>query len=81
MFLLPNGVDTESFQPEAPNEAWTNKLNLTDKVIFTFAGRLGYAQGLDSILQAAKIVQEKNSTYSISPSGRWARKTKSCRSI
>ncbi|MFP3441417.1 hypothetical protein R0K18_27180, partial [Pantoea sp. SIMBA_133] len=23
VFLLPNGVNTESFQPEAPNEAWT----------------------------------------------------------
>ena len=62
VFLLPNGVNTESFQPEAPNEAWTNKLNLKDKKVYTFAGRLGYAQGLDSILKAAKIVQEKNST-------------------
>ncbi|WP_273832118.1 glycosyltransferase family 4 protein [Guptibacillus sedimenti] len=62
VFLLPNGVNTESFQPEAPNEAWTNKLKLKDKTVFTFAGRLGYAQGLDSILKAAKIVQEKNST-------------------
>jgi len=62
VFLLPNGVNTESFQPEAPSETWTNKLNLTNKIVFTFAGRLGYAQGLDSILKAAKIVQEKNST-------------------
>lgn len=62
VFLLPNGVNTESFQPEAPSETWMNKLNLTDKTVFTFAGRLGYAQGLDSILKAAKIVQEKDST-------------------
>ena len=62
VFLLPNGVNTESFQPEAPSETWTNKLNLTNKTVFTFAGRLGYAQGLDSILKAAKIVQEKDST-------------------
>ena len=60
VFLLPNGVNTESFQPEEPNEAWMKELNLTGKKVFTFAGRIGYAQGLDSILHAAKIVQVKN---------------------
>ncbi|WNB92695.1 glycosyltransferase family 4 protein [Bacillus sp. NEB1478] len=60
VFLLPNGVNTETFQPGEKNEEWLRKLGFEGKKVFTFAGRMGYAQGLDSVIRAAKIVEETN---------------------
>jgi glycosyltransferase involved in cell wall biosynthesis len=57
VFLLPNGVNTETFSPREANEKWLEKLGFAGKKVFTFAGRVGYAQGLDSVLKAAKIVE------------------------
>jgi glycosyltransferase involved in cell wall biosynthesis len=57
VFLLPNGVNTETFSPREANEKWLEKLGFEGKKVFTFAGRVGYAQGLDSVLKAAKIVE------------------------
>lgn len=61
VFLLPNGVNTETFTPREANQQWIKKLGFEGKRVFTFAGRIGYAQGLDSVLKAAKIVQGQNS--------------------
>ncbi|WP_163099324.1 glycosyltransferase family 4 protein [Peribacillus alkalitolerans] len=60
VFLLPNGVNTETFSPQEPNQEWIDRLGFEGKKVFTFAGRIGYAQGLDSVLQAAKILQDEN---------------------
>ncbi|WP_026581062.1 glycosyltransferase family 4 protein [Bacillus sp. J33] len=60
VFLLPNGVNTETFAPRPANKDWVKKLGFEGKRVFTFAGRIGYAQALDSILKAAKIVEEKD---------------------
>ncbi|WP_257350250.1 glycosyltransferase family 4 protein [Pseudalkalibacillus decolorationis] len=59
VFLLPNGVNTVQFSPLSKNKELLNTLKLTEKKVFTFAGRMGYAQALDSVLNAAKIVQDK----------------------
>ncbi|MCS0790799.1 glycosyltransferase family 4 protein [Cytobacillus firmus] len=60
VFLLPNGVNTETFAPRPASEDWRKRLGFEGKKVFTFAGRIGYAQALDSILKAAKIVEEKD---------------------
>jgi glycosyltransferase involved in cell wall biosynthesis len=60
VFLLPNGVNTETFKPGERNKKWSLKLGFEGKKVFTFAGRMGYAQGLDSVIRAAKIVENKN---------------------
>jgi len=60
VFLLPNGVNTETFSPRLANEQWLDRLHFRDKKVFTFAGRIGYAQGLDAVIHAAKLVEEKN---------------------
>lgn len=57
VFLLPNGVNVETFRPRAKDPEWIEKLGLENKVVFSFAGRHGYAQGLDSVLQAAKLIE------------------------
>ncbi|WHX40241.1 glycosyltransferase family 4 protein [Mesobacillus sp. AQ2] len=60
VFLLPNGVNTETFSPREANKDWLETLGFEGKKVFTFAGRVGYAQGLDSVLKAAKIVEGLN---------------------
>lgn len=59
--VIPNWSDTEDVKPLDKKETNTiNKLNLNNKFIFQFAGNLGYAQGLNNILDAIKCV---NNTY------------------
>jgi glycosyltransferase involved in cell wall biosynthesis len=60
VFLLPNGVNTETFKPREKNMEWVQKLGFEGKKVFTFAGRMGYAQGLQSVIKAAKIVEGTN---------------------
>jgi glycosyltransferase involved in cell wall biosynthesis len=55
--VIPNWSDTNQVKPV--NKKDTNlikKLNIKDKFIFQFAGNLGYAQGLDNIIEAIKLV-------------------------
>jgi colanic acid biosynthesis glycosyl transferase WcaI len=54
LLFLPNGVDTERFRPLPPDEALIANLGLQNKKIVLWAGTLGYAHGLENILQAAK---------------------------
>ncbi|WP_210367180.1 glycosyltransferase family 4 protein [Bacillus sp. REN3] len=60
VFLLPNGVNTETFAPREPDKLWLDQLGFEGKKVFTFAGRVGYAQGLDAVLKAAKVVEGIN---------------------
>jgi glycosyltransferase involved in cell wall biosynthesis len=53
---LPNGADTCLFHPQEPDLALKKKLGLADKRIILWAGTLGYAHGLDFVLQAAQIL-------------------------
>jgi glycosyltransferase involved in cell wall biosynthesis len=60
VFLLPNGVNTNTFSPLEPDTALIEDLKLTGKKVFMYGGNLGYAQGLDSVLEAAALL--KNDT-------------------
>ena len=59
VFLLPNGVNTDDFYPIPKNEKMLSDLGLSGKKVFMYAGTLGYAQGLDSILLTASLLKEK----------------------
>src|SRR2546425_1527301 len=54
LVLLTNGVDTSVFQPRLPEVELARRLDLGEKKIFLYAGTHGMAQGLDTILEAAK---------------------------
>jgi glycosyltransferase involved in cell wall biosynthesis len=58
VFLLPNGVNTNTFSPMPPDTELIDKLNLQGKKVFMYGGTLGYAQGLDSVLEAAALLKE-----------------------
>jgi glycosyltransferase involved in cell wall biosynthesis len=58
VFLLPNGVNTGTFSPRSKDQALLEKIGIEGKTVFMYAGNLGYAQGLDSILETAALVKE-----------------------
>ncbi|ESU34219.1 glycosyltransferase [Bacillus sp. 17376] len=58
VFLLPNGVNTDTFIPLPKNQDILDKTGLVGKKVFMYAGTLGYAQGLDSVLEAAALIKD-----------------------
>jgi glycosyltransferase involved in cell wall biosynthesis len=59
VFLLPNGVNTDTFHPMPKDEALLKEIGIENKKVFMYAGTLGYAQGLDSVLEAAALLKER----------------------
>ena len=54
VYWLPNGVDLEQFPIKEKQQAQNH-----DKFIIGYAGILGYAQDLDTVLEAARLLQEQ----------------------
>lgn len=58
--LIQNWADVTDVFPIAKEKTkMINKLHLEDKFVFQFAGNLGHAQGLDNILEAIKLIDNK----------------------
>jgi len=57
--VIPNWVDTERVHPvEGPNP-FRNELGLDGSFVVLFAGNVGYAAGLDSVLAAAGLLRSE----------------------
>ncbi len=54
---IPNGTVLDLFVPRPPDPALKKELGLEGKFIVTFAGTLGIAQGLWSVVHAAKLLR------------------------
>lgn len=59
VFLLPNGVNTDTFHPMPKDKDLLKEIGIENKKVFMYAGTLGYAQGLDSVLRAAALLKER----------------------
>jgi colanic acid biosynthesis glycosyl transferase WcaI len=59
LLYLPNGVNTRKFQPQPADGSLISKLALPDKKIILYAGTLGAAHGLTSVLEAAKLLENE----------------------
>ncbi len=57
--FFPNGIDVDTFVPRAGSVALAKKLRLSGRPVFIYAGTHGIAQGLGSVLTAAKLVEEE----------------------
>ena len=57
LLFLPNGVDTRKFRPSLADENLKQRLGLAGKRLLLWAGTLGYAHGLDKVLEAAKLLE------------------------
>ena len=58
VLFLPNGVDVRAFSPRPPSEELAAALGLTGKPVFVYAGTLGLAQGLETVLHAIRLAHE-----------------------
>ena len=63
LLFLPNGVDTRKFRPSPPDEDLKKRLGLASKQIVLWAGTLGYAHGLDKVLEAAKLLEARKELH------------------
>jgi len=63
LVLLTNGVDTAAFRVAAPDRELATRLGLDGHKVFMYAGLHGLAQGLDVILEAAKLTRNPDVLY------------------
>jgi glycosyltransferase involved in cell wall biosynthesis len=63
LFLLTNGVDTSAYQVSLPDIELAKRLGLDGHKVFMYAGLHGLAQGLEIILEAAKLTGNKDILY------------------
>jgi lipopolysaccharide/colanic/teichoic acid biosynthesis glycosyltransferase len=56
--LIANGVDVAMFDPDASGERVRQALGVTDKFVVTYAGALGLANDIETILRAAARLGE-----------------------
>ena len=59
LLFLPNGMDLDQFAPMPPDHGLRHELGFEDKEIVLYAGTHGYAHGMERILRAAKVLQER----------------------
>ena len=63
LLFLPNGVDTDLFQPLPPDLELARRLGLAGKKIVLYAGNHGYIAALEHALHAAKILAERKEIH------------------
>jgi glycosyltransferase involved in cell wall biosynthesis len=70
-YWLPNGVDLSFYNPqEIKEEDFRTKNNFQkDDILFFYGGIIGYAQGLDIILQAAKEIKNPKVKFILQGAG------------
>jgi len=61
--LVANGVDPDMFSPNSKGEAIRNKLNLTDKFVVTYAGALGLANDIQTIVRSAQRLKDRKEIH------------------
>ena len=57
--FLPNGIDVDAFSPRPPMVSLARSLRLDERRIFIYAGTHGIAQGLEHVVDAAKLVEDR----------------------
>jgi glycosyltransferase involved in cell wall biosynthesis len=71
VYWLPNGVDLDYYKPnENKVTTWRVEHGFSpEDVIFFYGGIIGHAQGLEVILNAAKLIQKENVKFILMGSG------------
>jgi glycosyltransferase involved in cell wall biosynthesis len=69
LVLLSNGVDTSTYEPQAPNHQLAEQLGFDSHKVFLYAGTHGLSQGLDVILEAAKLTRDPDILYVLAGEG------------
>lgn len=69
LVLLTNGVDTSTYAPHEPDADLAERLGFDGHKVFLYAGTHGLAQGLDVILEAAKLTRDPDVLYVLAGEG------------
>ena len=69
LFLLTNGVDTTAYQPTPPDESLARRLGVDSHRVFLYAGTHGLAQGLDVVLEGARLTTDPAVLYVLAGEG------------
>lgn len=56
---IKNGVDLDFFAPRAKDPAFADSLGLSGKFVVTYAGTIGMAHGLETLLQVARALEAR----------------------
>ncbi len=56
--VISNWVDADFYRPQEPDHALAEKLGLADRFNIMFAGTIGLAQGLETVLDAAALLSD-----------------------
>jgi glycosyltransferase involved in cell wall biosynthesis len=56
--VIPNWVDIERYKPRPADPRLAQELGLADRVNIMYAGTMGRAQGLDTLLEAAALLRD-----------------------
>jgi glycosyltransferase involved in cell wall biosynthesis len=59
MSFLPNGADLDTLRPLARDDAYAQAMGTGDRTVFTFAGTHAHYQGLEVIVEAAKLLVDR----------------------
>src|SRR2546428_9861094 len=57
--IVPNWVDTRLIRPAARETAYRQKAGLEGKFVVLFAGMLGFAQDVDTIVEAGAFLSSR----------------------
>ncbi len=57
--VIENGVNTHLFCPHSPSEEIRRQIAAEDKFVVSYIGTMGMAQGLETVLDAARILQSR----------------------
>ena len=58
--FLPNGVNLDLFAPRERDVEMAQKLSINEEdFVLIYAGTMGYAQGLESVIRAAELLKDK----------------------
>jgi colanic acid biosynthesis glycosyl transferase WcaI len=55
--IIPNWVDLDAIHPVDKQNTFRRELGLEDRFVILFAGNLGFAAGLESVLRAASLLR------------------------
>jgi glycosyltransferase involved in cell wall biosynthesis len=61
--LIPNGVDPAMFDPDADGKGLREKWGLDGKLVVTYAGALGLANDIETILKAARHLRNESDIH------------------
>ncbi len=69
MVLLTNGVDVRTFDPQPRDRRLADSLGLNGEKVFLYAGTHGLSQGLEVILEAAKLTARPDIVFVLAGDG------------